>query len=198
MATGAILGTYSMGLFNFCNDMTVSSGGDLYVTDSFQSMIYRLPAGGNTMELWFSDSAYAPSPNSFGFNGITMGADQASLLVGRMDTGELLSIAIEMDGSAGPVTPQAIDTAIMYGGIDGLDWVNGQLYAVRDYQLVRLTSSGAGWTSSTVDASLDSPTTFAVDGNGAFWLVESQFSKLFDGDDSTNGVAPFRVVRIQP
>ena len=46
---------------------------------------------------------------------------------------------------------------------------------------------------------LDQPGLFGTSCHrrGGVWVVESQFSKLFDGDDSTNGVAPCRVVRVR-
>jgi sugar lactone lactonase YvrE len=198
LSTGAVLATIPLELYTFCNDMTVTAAGDVYVTDSFQSLIFKVPAGGVAAERWFSDAAYAPAPGAFGFNGITQTADGAGLLVGRFDTGELLQIDIQGDGTAGMVTPQTLDTAIAYGGIDGLDWVDGALYAVRDYQLVQLTPDGTAWTSTPAALSLDAATTFAADAARDLWVVESQFSKLFDGDDSTNGTAPYRVVRYSP
>jgi hypothetical protein len=119
------------------------------------------------------------------------------VLVGRMDTGEIVRVPVEPDGAAGAATTDTMPGSVSYGGVDGMVWSGDELLAVRDYQVVSMTASGTTWSSSLVDANLDAPTTVAVDPDGGVWVVESQFSKLFDGDDSTNGVAPYRVVRVR-
>ena len=85
---------------------------------------------------------------------------------------------MRIDGAAGAATTDTMPGPVSYGGVDGM-------------------VSGTTWSSALVDATLDAPTTVAVDSDGGVWVVESQFSKLFDGDDSTNGVAPYRVVRVR-
>jgi sugar lactone lactonase YvrE len=50
------------------NDLVFAANGDLYVTDSLQATIWRVPAGGGAPEIWFQDPRLA-SP-SFGPNGI--------------------------------------------------------------------------------------------------------------------------------
>ena len=50
------------------NDLVFAANGDLYVTDSFQATIWRVPAGGGEPEIWFQDPRLA-SP-TFGPNGI--------------------------------------------------------------------------------------------------------------------------------
>ena len=195
--TGEELASYTLALYTFCNDLVRAPSGDVYVTDSYQSLIFRLSAGGSALELWFSDAAYAPASGSFGFNGIEMAPDASAVLVGRMDTGEIVRVPVEPDSAAGAATTDTMPGPVSYGGVDGMVWSGDELLAVRDYQVVSMTASGTTWSSSLVDANLDAPTTVAVDPDGGVWVVESQFSKLFDGDDSTNGVAPYRVVRVR-
>src|SRR5512146_3209694 len=53
------------------NDLAFDGDGNLYVTDSFQATIFRVPAGGGTPVVWFSDSRLAGDPSvGFGANGI--------------------------------------------------------------------------------------------------------------------------------
>lgn len=53
------------------NDLVFDGEGNLYVTDSFAGTVYRVPAGGGTPEVWFSDSRLMGDPAlPFGVNGI--------------------------------------------------------------------------------------------------------------------------------
>jgi sugar lactone lactonase YvrE len=52
------------------NDLVFDKNGVLYVTDSFQATIWRVPAGGGAPQIWFQDPRLA-SP-SFGPNGIRL------------------------------------------------------------------------------------------------------------------------------
>ena len=53
------------------NDLAFDNAGNLYVTDSFAATIYRIPAGGGTPTVWFTDPRLAGDPNvPFGVNGI--------------------------------------------------------------------------------------------------------------------------------
>lgn len=50
------------------NDLVFDDAGNLYVTDSFQATIWRVPPGGGTPQIWFQDPRLATP--SFGPNGI--------------------------------------------------------------------------------------------------------------------------------
>ncbi|MGH9721376.1 MAG: SMP-30/gluconolactonase/LRE family protein [Bryobacteraceae bacterium] len=53
------------------NDLAFDQAGNLYVTDSFQGLIYRIPAGGGAPQVWFQDARLAGNPQlPFGVNGI--------------------------------------------------------------------------------------------------------------------------------
>ena len=52
------------------NDLAFDKAGNLYVTDSFQATIYRVPPGGGTPVVWFTDPRLAGDPTvPFGVNG---------------------------------------------------------------------------------------------------------------------------------
>ncbi len=53
------------------NELVFDKDGNLYVTDSFQATIFRVPPGGGTPEVWFTDPRLAGDPDvPFGVNGI--------------------------------------------------------------------------------------------------------------------------------
>lgn len=53
------------------NELVFDAEGNLYVTDSFQATIYRVPPGGGVPEVWFTDPRLAGDPDvPFGVNGI--------------------------------------------------------------------------------------------------------------------------------
>lgn len=53
------------------NDLAFDNKGNLYVTDSFAATIFRVPPGGGTPTVWFTDSRLAGDPQvPFGVNGI--------------------------------------------------------------------------------------------------------------------------------
>ncbi|MBK8257213.1 MAG: hypothetical protein IPK82_31635 [Polyangiaceae bacterium] len=61
------------------NEMTFDDEGNLYLTDSTQATIYRVPPGGGEPEVWFQSPALAGSllaPAPFGVNGIKVSPDR--------------------------------------------------------------------------------------------------------------------------
>ena len=53
------------------NDLAFYDLGNLYVTDSFQGLIYRIPPGGGAPQVWFQDARLLGNPAlPFGVNGI--------------------------------------------------------------------------------------------------------------------------------
>lgn len=64
------------------NEMTFDEEGNLYITDSLQATIFRVPAGGGSIEAWFSSPLLAGNlagPLPFGTNGIKIGPDREHL-----------------------------------------------------------------------------------------------------------------------
>lgn len=61
------------------NEMTFDEEGNLYITDSLQATIWRVPAGGGSIEPWFQSALLAGNlagPLPFGVNGIKVGPDR--------------------------------------------------------------------------------------------------------------------------
>ncbi len=89
---------------------TFSPGGDLYVTDIDQALIWKVPKGGGDAEIWLTD---ARLESLYGPNGIQFMADGRTLLfvntasnpnAGNSLTGRLYTVPVQPDGSAGDLT----------------------------------------------------------------------------------------------
>ena len=66
------------------NEMTFDDAGNLYITDSLQATIFKVPAGGGSIAPWFSSPLFAgdlAAPLPFGTNGIALSPDGEALYV---------------------------------------------------------------------------------------------------------------------
>ena len=58
------------------NDLAFDPAGNLYLTDSLQATIWRIPPGGGEPQVWFQDAALA---TPFGANGIRLNPDRTKI-----------------------------------------------------------------------------------------------------------------------
>lgn len=193
LGTGELKGSYVMpGDSGFCNDVTVDSVGNVYATDSFASSVVRLPVGGTAVETWATNAAFNAEPWTITLNGIVL--DGAShLYVVKYDTGELFSIPIQADGSAGE--PVAIAVTPALSSLDGLERIDANTLLAVEFgtgQVVTVTLSGTTGHSQVIANGLINPTNAVLDGNSA-WVLESHLA-LFGTDEHPS--LPFRVHRI--
>lgn len=195
---GQVDATYPLGIGTFCNDFVVSSAGEIYVTDSVSNRVFKLAADASELSEWYVHTT-APAEGAFGFNGIVFNQDETALHVGSFETGNMIRVAVNADGTAGEGRDETVTPASPFG-IDGLCWVDETLYAIRGFGVATLSQDDErAWNAASIETGpIDSATTLDVDSDGNLWVVESQFSLLFDGSDSTDGSAPFRVVRVTP
>jgi sugar lactone lactonase YvrE len=64
------------------NDLAFDGDGNLYVTDSFQATVYRIPPGGGAPVVWFTDGRLAGEPAvPFGVNGIRIDKNNKNVYV---------------------------------------------------------------------------------------------------------------------
>ncbi len=63
------------------NDLAFDWAGNLYITDSLQATIFRVPAGGGAPQVWFQSPAFEGFQGNIGLNGIRVSPDQKKVYV---------------------------------------------------------------------------------------------------------------------
>lgn len=195
--TGEFLGAHSNGrdTGTFVNDIAVAPNGDVYVTDSFQDVVYRVPADevgeGSPLEVVASFVGLDPV-GGFNANGIVITNNGEYLVVVQSDTGALYRVSTD-DGGI-----RRIDVA---GGDltagDGLELQGRTLYVVRNsvelIAEVRLDGRlrDGRVVEQVTHESFMFPTTAALD-RGRLLVVNSQFDQR--GGDP---VEPFTVSSVK-
>jgi sugar lactone lactonase YvrE len=164
---------------HFANDLTVDSAGNVYVTDSFSPVIYRIDAKGDATVFVRSDLFKG---EGFNLNGIVYHPD-GYLLVGKSNSGEIFRISTTHPSDVHRVRlPEALP------GNDGL------VLRARD-RLTVVQNSGAdrvldivskdGWQSATLQPSRKSamsfPTTAVLAGKDIY-VLNSRLDTLFSKD----------------
>ena len=197
--TGEVVNRYDFLTPGFCNDLIADSQGNVYATDSATGVIYKLNAGEDVLTEWLTGYA-SEEVGGFSLNGIIISPDESSVMTGRFDNGELITIAVNMDGSAGEVTvsqPAGVPTAV---GFDGLASWRGFVAAVFDGGVVGLQAVEGEWVAQELipQGTLDFPTTLTIDHHGNIWVVEGQLGYFLDDDETTNATLPFGVYRFSP
>ena len=101
-ASRALLGTFTSSPGGFMNDVVVAKNGDVFVTDSFRPILWRIPAASvgssGALEPWLSYAGtpieYTPVPDDFEVNGIVASDNGRHLVVVQGNTGKLFRIEI--------------------------------------------------------------------------------------------------------
>jgi sugar lactone lactonase YvrE len=195
LATGEATGSYDFPDSGFCNDITVDGDGNVYASDSWSPRILRLPIGGNALEEWVNDDVLGA--DMWSLNGLDIDQSSNILYLVNIATGQLFSIAIAEDGSAGTITE--IVTSSSLRRPDGLKVIDANTLAVAESQpggLSILTLNGASAQVQVINTGLDGVATFALY-TGSAWIVEGQ-ADHFWGPDSAGPDAepPFRLVEV--
>ena len=100
-----------------CNDFSVGPDKALYISDTANSKIYRLPAGATTAELFLEDHAL------YGIDGITF--LDGTLYVNNVFSNNLYRIPVDAAGKAGHPVDIWMDQPVK--GPDGMRAANGKL-----------------------------------------------------------------------
>src|ERR1035441_2596857 len=100
-----------------CNDFAVGPDKALYITDTANSRIYKLPAGASAAELFLEDRAL------YGIDGITF--LDGTLYVNNVFSNNLYRIPVDAAGKAGQPVDIWMDQPVK--GPDGMRAVNGKL-----------------------------------------------------------------------
>jgi sugar lactone lactonase YvrE len=180
--TGEFLGAHSNGLTSgtFINDVAVAPNGDVYVTDSAQDVVYRVPTDevgeGSPLEVFASFAGVDPR-GPFNANGIVVTNNGEYLVVVQSDTGALYRVSTDN----GDIRRIDVGGADLTAG-DGLELQGLTLYVVRNsVELIaevrldgRLRSGRV--VEQVTDPSFMFPTTAALD-RGRLLVVNSQFDQ---------------------
>jgi sugar lactone lactonase YvrE len=102
---------------SICNDFSVGPDKALYISDTANSKIYKLPAGATTAELFLEDRAL------YGIDGITF--LDGTLYVNNVFSNNLYRIPVDATGKAGQPVDIWMDQPVK--GPDGMRAVNGKL-----------------------------------------------------------------------
>lgn len=178
---------------HFANDVTVDGQGNIYVTDSFSPVIYRIADNGS-IDVIAQYPQLQVSPGQFGLNGIVHHSD-GFLIVAHHASGKLYRIDIDNPVRATEISRSGTSEEWQITGLDGLLLVdNTTLAAVNNdstgrhhgnvvYQLV----SDDGWLSYRVAAAMPTTNTFPTTltrVGGDLFVLHSQLPVLFSGKSS--------------
>ena len=179
----------------FLNDVVVTRGGDVYITDSLRPAIYRIPAeeldtasSADGAERTLQTGATLPADSytqGFNANGIVATPDGRALLVVYTNSGALYRV----DLRTGTTAVAQLDRPLLNG--DGLELRGHTLYVARNVDnLITTVRLSGDYTAGATIAErsypgADVPTTLALS-RGRLLVVNSQFDTLFFGAPQTS------------
>jgi sugar lactone lactonase YvrE len=115
------------------NDLAFDAAGNLYITDSYQATIYKVPPGGGAPQIWFQSGLFEGVPTQIGLNGLRVSPDQSKIFVTVT-----LPLASPLNGTLYSIplvtSPKACDLRLehVFGVLDGPDGIafgaNGDLF----------------------------------------------------------------------
>ena len=188
--SGDFLQSYEFPNGGFCNDITLDSNNNIYVTDSFNPRILRLNKSESRLETWFENDDF--KGEGFNLNGITF-IDNKIYTV-KMNSGELFKIDIDNNGK--PFNFTKIDLPRPLNAPDGIKAIdkNNLLVVENKGSLTNINLSDP-ITLNILKDNLDTPTTVAIKGKIA-WVLQAQFGHLF-GDEKDVPPGPFEIIGVQ-
>lgn len=171
----------------FPNGITVDKDGNIYVTDSFSPLIYKIDKA-YTPSVFTSNAAlFAPAPGSFGLNGIVY-SEKGYLLVAKTNENKFFKIKLDKPAEATEIT----GIAGKIKAPDGLSWTSdGRLVVVEnglaDGKVHVLTSTDdwatAAQTKETLIGKDQFPTSSALASNKETYVLNTtSLGKLLAGN----------------
>jgi sugar lactone lactonase YvrE len=148
---------------SICNDFSVGPDHALYITDTINSKIYKLPAGASAAELFLEDRAL------YGIDGITF--LNGTLYVNNVFSNNLYRIPVDAAGKAGQPVDIWMDQPIK--GPDGMRAANGKLVVAENGsgKISVITVNGDKASVTVIKDGLKTPTGVEPAGD-TIWIAE--------------------------
>ena len=148
---------------NVCNDFALGPDKALYISDTANSRIYRLPAGASAAELFLEDRAL------YGIDGITF--LNGTLYVNNVSSNNLYRIPIDAAGKAGQPVDIWMDQPVK--GPDGMRAANGRLLLAENGsgRISVIAVDGDKATVTVIKEGLNTPTAVEPAGD-VIWIAE--------------------------
>jgi len=176
----------------FPNAITVDKDDNIYVTDSFSPVIYKIDKSYNASIFVTNADLFSPAPNSFGLNGIVYSED-GYLIAVKTDDNKLFKIMIDDPSQVTEVTGASeVKTP------DGLGWTSDKKLVVIENGLgdgkVHVLATTDNWSTATQTKEVsigktEFPTTCALTSNGNVYVLVSYLGKILSGDKTQNTFA---------
>jgi len=146
-----------------CNDFSVGPDKALYISDTSNGKIYKLPAGASTAELLLEDRALN------GIDGITF--LNGTLYVNNVITSKIYRIPMDAAGKASPPVEISLDQAVK--GPDGMRAANGKLFVAENGsgRISAITVTGDKGSVRVIKDGLKTPTAVEPAGD-TLWIAE--------------------------
>jgi hypothetical protein len=146
-----------------CNDFSVGPDKALYISDTANSKIYKLPAGASAAELFLEDRAL------YGIDGITF--LNGTLYVNNVFSNNLYRIPVDAAGKAGQPVDIWMDQPVK--GPDGMRAVNGKLLVAENGsgKISVITVNGDKASVTVIKEGLKTPTAVEPAGD-TIWVAE--------------------------
>lgn len=146
-----------------CNDFSFGPDKALYISDTINSKIYRLPAGATTADLFLEDHAL------YGIDGITF--LDGTLYVNNVFSNNLYRIPIDAAGKAGQPVDIWMDQPVK--GPDGMRAANGKLLVAENGsgKISVITVTGDRASVTVIKEGLKTPTAVEPAGD-TIWVAE--------------------------
>ncbi len=176
------------------NDIAVDRNGNIYITDSFSPIIYKLDKN-YVASVFATNTLFQPKPNEFGLNGIVFHPD-GYLLVAKTDTSKLLKISL-----SNPMNVSEVE-GTTFSAPDGIELdKNNNLVIIENGVGLGKTytfSSTNNWASAvkiseTNIGKEEFPTTAALASDGNVYVISSKLGKLLSGDKSESAYSIQRI-----
>lgn len=191
--------TYPLPSGALCEELAFDTSHNLYAVDAWGGAIYVMHPSGTGFTSWTADTLLAPTSSQtipFGARGILIqGRD---IYVTNFNTGALVHIAIQDDGTAGPASAVAVSPALTnpesLRAIDETHFVVAEdVWKSPDGRVSELTLAGGSATKTVLADHLLGPSTLVIVGDN-IWVPLGEVWHTLDGTPPDS--LPFTVQRL--